>query len=282
MKRQRAVAHAAFPMADTQRAVIHFDLDAFYAQVEERRNPSLRAKPLGVTQKFLVITCNYAARKYGVTKCMRIEEAQRLCPSLKLVSASDTTPYRQASDEIAAVLRNQGSAFEKLGWDEMVIDVTAQAMAMVGEMAERELREQSHAHIVGNTACGEGVLLLLAADQIAENARRAVLQQCGLRCSAGIAHNKFLAKLAAGVHKPDAQTIMPASAAAKYLAERAVKVLPGVGWQLQQRLNEVGIATVQQLREVHTHSNTAYSIHTVTQHTAHSIHTVAQHTAYTQ
>ena len=65
------------------RAVVHFDVDCFYAQVEERRNPALRLRPMGVTQKFLVITANYEARKFGVHKCMRIDEARRLCKRLQ-------------------------------------------------------------------------------------------------------------------------------------------------------------------------------------------------------
>lgn len=82
---------------DTSRVVLHFDCDAFYAQVEEVRNPALRDVPLGVTQKYLIVTCNYPARRAGITKLMGITEAKAKCPELVLVSGEDLTPYRCVS-----------------------------------------------------------------------------------------------------------------------------------------------------------------------------------------
>lgn len=101
-----------------QTLVLHFA-----AQVEEVRNPSLCNVPLGITQKYLVVTCNYPARAAGVTKLMNIAEAKQRCPGLMLVSGEDLTPYRQASKAIHAVLQRFGPA-ERLGMDEVYVDVT--------------------------------------------------------------------------------------------------------------------------------------------------------------
>uniref|UniRef100_A0A061RGN2 DNA polymerase iota n=1 Tax=Tetraselmis sp. GSL018 TaxID=582737 RepID=A0A061RGN2_9CHLO len=108
---------------DTGRVVLHFDVDAFYAQVEEVRDPSLRDRPLGITQKYIIVTSNYPARKHGVTKLMAISEAKRLCPDIALVSGEDLTPYRLASRRIQEVLQRFGTV-ERLGMDECFVDVT--------------------------------------------------------------------------------------------------------------------------------------------------------------
>eukprot|EP00878_Enallax_costatus_P020113 GHUV01021245.1.p1 GENE.GHUV01021245.1~~GHUV01021245.1.p1 ORF type:complete len:426 (+),score=135.49 GHUV01021245.1:409-1686(+) len=109
--------------ADQYRVIVHFDVDAFYSQVEEVRNPSLRGRPLAVTQKYLVVTCNYPARQDGVTKLMNIADAKRACPGLVLVPGEDLTPYRHASRDIRAVLSRWGPT-EKLGLDECWVDIT--------------------------------------------------------------------------------------------------------------------------------------------------------------
>ncbi|KAL4854768.1 DNA polymerase iota [Chlorella vulgaris] len=120
--------------ADMGRVILHFDADSFYAQVEEVRDPSLRGRPVGVTQKYLVVTCNYAARAGGVTKLMGVAEARRRCPHIALVSGEDLTPYRAASKQIMAVLQRYGTA-EKLGLDEMYLDVTAEAKRRLAAIA---------------------------------------------------------------------------------------------------------------------------------------------------
>jgi DNA polymerase iota len=94
-----------------------------YAQTEELRNPALAGRPLGVTQKYLVVTCNYEARAAGVTKLMATAEGLAKCPNLALVSGEDLTPYRAASKAIAAVLQRFGPA-ERLGMDEVFVDAT--------------------------------------------------------------------------------------------------------------------------------------------------------------
>jgi impB/mucB/samB family len=99
-------------------------------QVEEARNPALRGRPLGVTQKYLIVTCNYAARARGVTKLMGIADAQARCPELALVSGEDLTPYRAASRAIWAQLERFGTV-QRGGLDEAYLDATAEVRVPV-------------------------------------------------------------------------------------------------------------------------------------------------------
>ena len=117
---------------DLTRCVLHFDLDCWYAQVEEHLDPSLRGKPLGVTQKYLVVTANYEARELGVHKLQSTKEALKLCPSLNLRSGEDLTPYRRASRNVEALLANYGTV-ERLGLDEFFVDVTSAASRKLAE-----------------------------------------------------------------------------------------------------------------------------------------------------
>lgn len=113
-----------------QRVVAHFDLDCFYAQVEENRRPEIKGLPVGVTQKFLVVTCNYEARKIGVPKMSSISKARSICPEIILINGEDLTPYRAASKKIMAVLKRFGT-LERLGLDEAVVDITSEVFARI-------------------------------------------------------------------------------------------------------------------------------------------------------
>ena len=124
----------ADPNAD-RRVVAHFDADCFYAQVEELRDPSLASRPVAVTQKYLVVTANYAARKAGVGKLMSVAEAKRLCPDAAFVCGEDLTPYRDFSKRIRHVLARFG-ACEKLGLDECWVDVTNEVDRRLNARAE--------------------------------------------------------------------------------------------------------------------------------------------------
>ena len=106
------------------RVIVHVDMDCFYAQVEERRRPTLAGRPLGVRQKNIVVTCNYEARAMGIRKCMLVEDALRVCPSLTLVPGEDLAPYRQASAQVTALLQQFSPLVERLGLDENFVDVT--------------------------------------------------------------------------------------------------------------------------------------------------------------
>ena len=109
----------------SRRIVAHFDVDAFYSQVEELRDPRLRGRPMAVTQKFLIVTANYAARSAGLKKLMSTTKAKALCPEVALVSGEDLTPYRACAKKVRAALERFGTC-EKLGLDECWVDLTAE------------------------------------------------------------------------------------------------------------------------------------------------------------
>ncbi|CAH2045927.1 unnamed protein product, partial [Iphiclides podalirius] len=101
--------------SDHPKSIIHIDIDCFYAQVEMLRKPELRSQPLGIQQKNIVVTSNYEARKFGIKKCMLVTDAQKVCPSLKLVNGEDLHNYRAASNNIFAALQYWKCPVEKLG-----------------------------------------------------------------------------------------------------------------------------------------------------------------------
>ena len=106
------------------RTIIHLDLDCFYAQVEEVLDPSLKGKPMGVRQKQIIVTCNYAARSRGVTKCMFLKDALEVCPELELRCGEDLAVYRRYSAAVTATLAASGCPVERLGMDENWVDVS--------------------------------------------------------------------------------------------------------------------------------------------------------------
>ncbi|KAK9826961.1 hypothetical protein WJX74_001872 [Apatococcus lobatus] len=273
---------------DTARVVAHFDVDAFYCQVEELRRPGLSHRPMGVTQKYLIVTCNYPARAAGVRKLMSIKEAQQICPDLVLVSGEDLTPYRQASKSILNLLRRFGVA-ERLGMDEVMVDITAEVeqrmlqgmaqrpvwhghvysaqMALVQDNKHRpmDLRVNKQASTAVVEGCMDAACIPLSTaggsaevsawqvrlqigSAIAREARAVVKAEAGFRCAAGIACNKMLAKLVGGLHKPDDQTTLPPSEAAAFVASLPVRALPGVGYKLNTELEQRGVMTAEELR----------------------------------
>eukprot|EP00892_Ulva_mutabilis_P005511 jgi/Ulvmu1/3331/UM155_0014.1 len=121
---------------DTSRVIIHFDIDCFYAQVEEVRNPALKGQPVGVTQKYLIVTSNYEARARGVTKLSGIKEALAACPELQLVPGEDLTPYRSASKQIWALLDKFGR-FQGGGLDEAFLDATDEVLRRIEALEGR-------------------------------------------------------------------------------------------------------------------------------------------------
>lgn len=196
---------------DHSRTIIHFDVDCFYAQVEEIRNPNLQDKPLGVYQKHIVVTSNYLARRYGITKCITITEAKRLCPSLVLVNGEDLINYRRMSQSIFEVIHETVSAVEKLGFDENFIDVTDLVNT---RLTNKSITETDNNFLtyppnksVYECSCGCGERLLEGA-LIAEEIRKNLFDKLKIKCCAGISHNKLLAKLVGSMNKPNNQTIL--------------------------------------------------------------------------
>ncbi|XP_036101274.1 DNA polymerase iota isoform X3 [Molossus molossus] len=119
--------------SSSSRVIVHVDLDCFYAQVEMISNPELKGKPLGVQQKYLVVTCNYEARELGVKKLMNVRDAKEKCPQLVLVNGEDLTRYREMSYKVTELLEEFSPVVERLGFDENFVDLT--------EMVEKRLQQ---------------------------------------------------------------------------------------------------------------------------------------------
>ena len=264
----------------SRRIVAHFDVDALYSQVEELRDPRLVDRPMAVTQKYLIVTCNYPARSAGLKKLMSTQKAKALCPEVVLVSGEDLTPYRACAKKVRAALSRFGTC-EKLGLDECWVDLTAEVERRIaggGPASDPALaghRHSSTSRVESNNkhrpmdirAVNDDVRVsTVEADVVEEDpvqerrlrvgavvaaeAREAVRAESGLRMSAGVAHNKTLAKLISGLHKPDDQTVLPASHAARVVEPLPVRALPGVGHGLEKELTSRGVSTASDLRRV--------------------------------
>jgi len=238
-----------------QRTIIHLDMDYFYAQVEEIRDPTLRSKALGIQQKNIVVTCNYVARAKGVAKLMLIAEAQRICPELVLVNGEDLAPYRQMSQRIFDLLLNYTPLVEKLGFDENFMDVTALVELRQAHVAEAQLRPPvGHIYPADGTplsTCGCGCAQRLAiGTRIAQEIREELKLRLGITCCAGIAYNKLLAKLVGSSHKPNQQTVLVSTYAEQFMRELGdIKRVTGIGQKTQCLLMEAGMSSVEQLQQ---------------------------------
>src|SRR3954447_17878876 len=166
---------------DSVRRIIHLDMDAFYASVEQRDNPALRGKPLAVggrpETRGVVAAASYEARTFGVRSAMPMATAMRLCPQL-LVVRPDFRHYRAVSNEVFEILRTCTPLVEPLSLDEAYLDVS-------------------------ENAWGEP----LGVD-VARRLKKTIRDEVGLTASAGVAPNKFLAKIASGWRKPDGLTVI--------------------------------------------------------------------------
>ncbi|XP_028165927.1 DNA polymerase iota [Ostrinia nubilalis] len=233
---------------DHSRSIIHIDVDCFYAQVEMLRNPELRAVPLGIQQKNIVVTSNYEARNYGVQKCMLVTDAVKLCPNLKLVSGEDLHNYRAASNKIFEVLLTWKCPVEKLGMDENFIDVTKLVQEKVSS-GEHNLVGHIYNEMSMECPCGCHTRLKIAS-QIASDIRQKLFDDLGFTTCAGIAHNKLLAKLVCPLHKPNDQTtILPENAADFMSTLQSVRCIPSIGSKTTETLISHNIISVSDLQQ---------------------------------
>lgn len=219
--------------------IVHIDIDCFYAQVEELRDPSLRSVPLGIQQKNCLVTCNYVARAKGIRKLMSVQEAQLLCPELVLVKGEDLTPYRQMSSRVFEHITRvyPQLSVERLGMDENFVDVT--------KLVDQRMREEAFAvgdgkPVVGciyppnstpvfttNCLCGCQRRLTIGT-HIAEELRASLQKELGITTCAGIAHNKMLAKLAGALNKPNNQTVVVPTRCRDLMVElKELRSIPG-------------------------------------------------------
>ncbi|KAM4808371.1 DNA polymerase iota [Rhinophrynus dorsalis] len=218
------------------------------------RNPELRDKPLGVQQKYIVVTCNYEARRLGVNKLMSVREAKEKCPQLVLVSGEDLTPYRETSYRVTELLEEFSPKVERLGFDENFIDVT--------ELVDKKLHQEYQSNInqealvSGHVYNGQTVnvndwshVRIAAGSHIAADIRAALHHRLGLTGCAGVASNKLLAKLVSGTFKPNQQTVLLHESHSHLINSLDhVKKIPGIGYKTTQRLEALGLSSISDLQ----------------------------------
>jgi DNA polymerase IV len=205
------------------RRILHIDMDAFYASVEQRDDPSLRARAVAVggrpDRRGVVAAASYEARVFGVRSAMSMARAVRLCPSLVVVPP-DFTRYKAASTAVFSIFREVTPLVEPLSLDEAYLDVTENAWGEpLGTVVARRLKER----IRGDT---------------------------GLTASAGVAPNKFLAKIASGWKKPDGLTVISPDRVEPFLQQLPVEALWGVGPVTARKLRARGIERLVDVRAV--------------------------------
>ena len=206
----------------TPRKIVHVDMDAFYASVEQRDDPSLRGKPVVVAwrgARSVVCAASYEARPFGVRSAMAARTAERLCPQAIFVPP-DFARYKAASRQVQDIFARHTQLIEPLSLDEAYLDVTRPLSG------------------------------LSSATAIAESIRRDIYAETGLTASAGVAANKFLAKIASDWNKPNGLFVIRPSMALAFLEPLPVGKLPGVGKVTAARLRELGVQTVGDVREL--------------------------------
>ncbi len=202
------------------RKIIHVDMDAFYASVEQRDNPPLRGKPVIVAwrgNRSVVCAASYEARVFGVRSAMPAVRAERLCPDAIFV-APDFTRYRTLSRKVRDICKRHTDLIEPLSLDEAYLDVS------------------------------ENKTGLPTATLVARTIRDQIRQELNLTASAGVAPNKFLAKLASDWRKPDGLFVIQPEAVDAFLLPLSVGRLPGVGKVNEEKLAKLGIRMVGELR----------------------------------
>ena len=210
---QRAPSHRA--EAAQFRKIIHIDMDAFYASVEQRDNPELRGKPVAVggsQQRGVVAAASYEARQFGVHSAMPSVTAKRRCPDLIFVKPRFDA-YRAISDQIRKIFAEYTPIIEPLSLDEAYLDVT------------------------------ENLQGIISATRIAEEIRARIRTETGLTASAGVSYNKFLAKLASDHRKPDGLFVITSDMGPAFVETLPVRKFHGVGPATAKKMERLGIAT---------------------------------------
>jgi len=202
------------------RKIVHIDMDAFYASVEQRDDPQLRGKPVIVAwtgNRSVVCAASYEARKFGVRSAMPAVRAERLCPD-GIFIPPDFTRYRAVSQQTREIFRRHTDLMEPLSLDEAYLDVT------------------------------ENKTGLPTATRVASTIREQIRLELNLTASAGVAPNKFLAKIASDWRKPNGLFVIQPEEIDAFLAPLPVGRLPGVGKVTEDRLEKLGVKKVSDLR----------------------------------
>jgi DNA polymerase-4 len=208
------------PSCPATRKIIHVDMDAFYASVEQRDDPSLRGKPVVVAwrgNRSVVCAASYEARRFGIRSAMSAVHAERLCPDVVFVPP-DFARYRSASRAAREIFQRHTDLIEPLSLDEAYLDVT------------------------------ENKSGLPTATLVAKAVRQEIRQELHLTASAGVAPNKFLAKIASDWRKPDGLFVIQPADVERFLASLPIGRVPGVGRVTESRLKQIGVTTVGDLR----------------------------------
>lgn len=203
------------------RKIIHIDMDAFFAAVEQRDRPELRGLPVAVGHdgpRGVVSTASYEARRFGVRSAMAMARAKRLCPQLVVVEGRHEA-YKAVSQQIRAIFHDYTDVIEPLSIDEAFLDVTHNKRGMG-----------------------------LAVD-IAREIRRRIRSELSLTASAGVSYNKFLAKIASDYRKPDGLTVIHPDRALDFIAGLKIEQFWGVGPRTAERMHYMGIFTGADLRK---------------------------------
>ncbi len=203
----------------SHRIILHCDMNAFFAAVEQQSKPALRGKPIGIIgsgARTIITTCSYEARAFGVKTGMTIYEARQRCPHIELV-VGNNRKYTDTSTGIVNIFRDYTPLVEVFSIDESFLDLTG-SMKIFGSV-----------------------------ERIAMQIKARILHRYGITCSVGIAPNKLLAKLASEMQKPDGLTFIHPDKIAEVLEDMPVGELCGIGRQMQKRLLTFGITTCGEL-----------------------------------
>ncbi|MBC6413583.1 MAG: DNA polymerase IV [Chromatiales bacterium] len=207
---------------DQQRYIVHFDMDAFFASIEQRDFPAYAGKPIIVGgkpgERGVVATCSYEARPFGVASAMPSTTAARLCPQAIFVKPRFEV-YRQVSAQIQRIFRNYTDLVEMLSLDEAYLDVS------------------------------DSVASIEAARQLAYQVKNQILKETQLTVSAGISYNKFLAKIASDMDKPNGCYLISRKDSLDFVAQLPIGRFHGIGKVTQKRMQEIGITTGLDLRQ---------------------------------
>lgn len=219
MELQYGILRFDEPKPDISRKIIHVDMDAFYASVELRDNPSLQGKPIVIAKhpnltggRGIVSTCNYVAREYGIHSAMSASEAYRLCPHAVFIPPNHSH-YREVSQEIHEIFRRFTDMIEPVSLDEAYLDITSNKVN------------------------------INSATIIAKQIQRLVYEEIKLTCSIGASYNKYIAKIASDYRKPAGLTVIEPHEAIDFLKSLDIKQFPGVGSKTLTQFRDEDINT---------------------------------------
>lgn len=203
------------------RAILHMDLDSFFVSVEYLRNDSLRGKPLiigGESNRGVVSTCSYEARRYGVHSAMPMKVARRLCPDA-IVMRGDMEAYSRYSHEVTEIIAEASPLFEKSSIDEFYVDLSGMDRYFGCYRWSAELRDR-------------------------------ILHETGLPISFGLSVNKLVSKIGAGEVKPNGKVQIQPGEEKGYLAPLSTQKMPGIGKETYKKLSFMGVRTIKVLSEI--------------------------------